>query len=117
MAEMFIAKKSLLTKEILANLSYAEWKFQKSVINNTVNRIEEQMKSMASFIIKKEGLVVVGGLMPNEVKNNDRYNFLSKCFKSEFELLRVFNGNSPKKYKQKSSREKRENNIAHDMSD
>jgi len=104
---MFIATPDTLSKEALANLSYDEWKERRDIINNTVDHVEYQMHGMATHIIREKNLTVTAGLLPEEVRTNKRYIFLKKLFDKEFAILRMFNGNTPKKFSRRYSQEYR----------
>ena len=98
---------ALFSKPALLASSYEEWKWLKISISKTIDDLEKRMHDDATYIIKVKNLTCIDGLLPDEVKNNAQYAHTKKEFEKHFEILRKFNGNSPKKYKQKYSRESR----------
>lgn len=101
--------KSLITKKALKELSYDAWLKYSNIVNLALDDAEKKLKEHAESIMIREGIDKRGdGLLPEVVRMDAGYVKLKSHFNDKFELLRTFNGNSPKKYKQRRSEEKRD---------
>jgi len=98
---------TLFSKPALLASSYQDWEKLKILVSDTIDKSEKCMHDAAKYILEKKNLACKNGLLPEEVRKNSKYIQLKKEFHKDLAALREFNGNSPKKYKQKYSRESR----------
>ncbi|KAB7891351.1 hypothetical protein [Poseidonibacter ostreae] len=93
-------------------LNYEDWKSESSRLNNIVDEKDEMLTKTIEGINKEKSLSIGSmGLVHEDVRTDERYTKACREFKIAFNEYRSFNGKSPKKYMQRSAKERREERI------
>lgn len=93
-------------------MNYEDWIVRAEKINLKVDDAENFLNKTISELLEEKNIKIGSmGLLPDEVRESEKFKIANKRFKIAFEELRNFNKNSSKAFMRKRSELKRKKQI------